>query len=844
MSTPTPAPVRPGRRPDTDPARRPGIDPARRPGIDPARRPGIDPARRPGIDPDRPPAETGQRAPDSGTSGENGKIGASPARPDGRLKVTGEFAYGSDLWMDDMIWGVTLRSPHAHALITSIGIGEALATAGVFAVLTADDVPGQNAYGLEHPDQPVLAADRVRYVGEPVAVVAADHPEVARLAASKIVVGYEPLPPVTDAEAALDPAAPKLHPHGNLVRHLKIRKGDPEPQADVVVKGSYRIGMQDQAFLGPEAGLAVPDGTGGVDLFVSSQWLHVDQQQVCAALNLPPDRVRLTLAGVGGAFGGREDLSMHVHACLLALHTGKPVKMVYSREESFFGHVHRHPALIRYEHGADSGGTLKYVKATIHLDGGAYASSTSAVVGNAGTMGAGPYVVPNVHVDCYGVYTNNPPCGAMRGFGSVQAAFGYEAQMDKLAAALGMDPVEFRCKNAMELGSTAPTGQVIDSPAPVVELLRRVEQMPLPPPPAPAAASALGAAPAASGIDLRQVPGGVGNTTHGEGIARGIGYAVGYKNVGFSEGFDDYSTARVRLEVVAGEPVATVHTAAAEVGQGLVTIEQQIARTELGVSHVVIVPKDTSVGSAGSTSASRQTYVTGGAVKQACERVRDRLFVLVRQRLEQPGAEFALGDGQVWPQTQAEARAAPLPAPLGGIEDFLGDAVIEETAEWRHRPTYPIDPETGQGFAHVQYAFAAHRAVVDVDTELGLIKVVALDCAQDVGRALHPQAVVGQIQGGSAQGLGLAVMEEIQVRDGVIKNPSFTDYLIPTILDVPPMRIDVLEYPDPHAPYGVRGVGEPPTISSGPAIVAAIRAATGLDLDRVPVRPEDITGTT
>jgi xanthine dehydrogenase D subunit len=747
-----------------------------------------------------------------------GRIGTSPIRPDGRLKVTGEFAYGSDLAMDDMIWGATLRSPHPHARIKSIGIGEALATAGVYAVLTCDDVPGENAFGLEHADQPVLASDLVRYAGEPVALVAADHPEIARNAASKIVVDYEPLPPVTDAEAALDPAAPVLHPGGNLVRHLKVRKGDPDPKADVVVNGTYEVGMQDQAFLGPEAGLAVPDGEGGVDLFVSTQWLHVDQRQICAALGLQPEQVRLTLAGVGGAFGGREDLSMHVHACLLALYTGKPVKMVYSREESFFGHVHRHPALIRFEHGANRDGTLVYVKAQIHLDGGAYASSTPAVVANAGLMSPGPYVVPNVHVDAYGVYTNNPPCGAMRGFGNVQAAFGYEAQMDKLAAALGQDPLDFRCQNAMEMGSSAPTGQIVDSPAPVVELLRRVERMPLP---------------AQGDHDLRHVPGGVGNTTHGEGIKRGIGYAVGYKNVGFSEGFDDYSTARVRLEIVAGEPVVTVHTAAAEVGQGLVTIEQQIARTELGVSRVVIVPKDTGVGSAGSTSASRQTYVTGGAVKAACESVREQLFDLVRHRLEQPGAALRLTGDQLWPDPGA--------SPLGGIADFLRDQVLEDTVEWRHRPTFPVDPETGQGFAHVQYAFAAHRAVVDVDTELGLIKVVALDCAQDVGRALNPQAVVGQIQGGSAQGLGLAVMEEIQVSGGLIKNPSFTDYLIPTILDVPPMRIDVLEYPDPHAPYGLRGVGEPPTISSGPAIVAAIRAATGLDLTRVPVRPQDIS---
>ncbi len=774
--------------------------------------------------------------PSQSVSGQpEGLIGTSARRPDGRLKVTGEFAYGSDLWMDDMIWGVTLRSPHPYAKIKSVSIGAALATGGVYAVLTAQDVPGDNAYGLEHADQPVLASGVVRYAGEPVALVAADHPEVARRAAGKIVVEYEPLDPVTDPVAALDPAAPRLHPGGNLVRHLKIRKGDPEPAAEVVVTGCYQVGMQDQAFLGPEAGLAVPDGNGGVDLYVSTQWLHVDQKQVCAALGLRPEQVRLTLAGVGGAFGGREDLSMHVHACLLALHTGKPVKMVYSREESFFGHVHRHPALISYEHGAGRDGKLVYVKAVIHLDGGAYASSTSAVVGNAGTMGAGPYVVPSVRIDVYGVYTNNPPCGAMRGFGSVQAAFGYEAQMDKLAAALGLDPVQFRCLNAMEMGSSGPTGQVIDSPAPVAELLRRVERMPL-----PAAGSGGSGGSAGSGGDLRQLPGGVGNTTHGEGVVRGVGYAVGYKNVGFSEGYDDYSTARVRLENVAGEPVVSVHTAAAEVGQGLVTIEQQICRTELGVGQVVVVPKDTGVGSAGSTSASRQTYVTGGAVKHACELVRERLFTLVRLRLELPGAELVLADNLVWLRTGDDGAGA---GPAGLIGDFLGDEVIEETVQWRHRKTWPVDPQTGQGFAHVQYAFAAHRAVVDVDLELGLVKVVALDCAQDVGKALNPQAVVGQIQGGSAQGLGLAVMEEIQVRDGMIKNPSFTDYLIPTILDVPPMRIDVLEYQDPHAPYGVRGVGEPPTISSGPAIVAALRAATGLELNRVPVRPHDITGT-
>jgi len=586
----------------------------------------------------------------------------------------------------------------------------------------------------------------------------------------------------------------------------------------VVVTATYEIGMQDQAFLGPEAGLAVPDGSGGVDLFVSTQWLHADQRQVCAALGLPSDRVRLTLAGVGGAFGGREDLSMHVHACLLALHTGKPVKMVYNREESFFGHVHRHPAYLHYEYGADRDGRLVYGKANIIFDGGAYASSTAAVVGNGGTMGLGPYRFPSVHVDCYGVYTNNPPCGAMRGFGCVQAAFAHEAMMDELADRVGVDRVAIRQLNGMTEGDRNITGQLIDSAAPVAELLQRVHDLPLPP--------------EASGErDLRSLPGGVANTTHGESVVRGVGYAVTYKNVGFSEGFDDYSTARVRLEVVAGEPLVTVHTAAAEVGQGLVTIEQQICRTELGVDDVVVHPKDTSVGSGGSTSASRQTYVTGGAVKAACEAVR-------RVVLERAAA----ANGHAVDTLRLEGgKVVSLSGEVvAGIAELVGDQPVEETVEWRHRPTEPVDPETGQGNAHVQYAFSAHRAVVDVDTELGLVKVVALDTAQDVGRALNPQAVVGQIHGGSAQGMGLALMEEIVVADGQVKNPSFTDYLIPTILDMPPMQVEVLEYADPHAPYGVRGVGEPPTISSGPAVAAAIRQATGKPLRRVPIRPEHI----
>jgi len=747
-------------------------------------------------------------------------VGASPQRPDGTIKVRGEFAYSSDLWHEDMVWGATLRSPHPYARINGIDIGEALKVPGVYAVLTHADVPGVNRYGLEHQDQPVLAVDVVRYQGEPVALVAADHPETARRAMKRIKVSYEELEPVIDVEAAVAGEGADLHPGGNVVRHVPIRRGDVSAEAAVVVSGTYEVGMQDQAFLGPESGLAVPAEDGGIDLFVATQWLHVDQQQIVAALGLPKEKVRLTLGGVGGAFGGREDLSIQVHACLLALHTGKPVKMVYNREESFYGHVHRHPARMYYEHGADADGKLVYVKARLFLDGGAYASSTGAVVANAATLGVGPYDVPNVSVDCWGTYTNNPPCGAMRGFGAVQAGFAYESQMDKLAAACGVDPVEIRIRNAMAEGSVMPTGQVVDSAAPVAELLERLRAKPLP---------------AAEGeLDLRRMPGGVSNTTHGEGVVRGVGYAVGIKNICFSEGFDDYSTARVRLQVVGDEPAATVHTAACEVGQGLVTIMQQIVRTELGIEQVTILPMDTTIGNGGSTSASRQTYVTGGAVQAACLAVRSLLFAQAEAKLGTAASELSVAGGKVVSSSGAV---------LADLVDVLGEEILDKTVEWRHRPTESLDPESGQGNAHVQYGFAAHRAVVDVDTELGLVKVIALDCAQDVGKAMNPQAVLGQIQGGSAQGLGLAVMEEIQTAGGKIRNPSFTDYLIPTVLDMPPMSIDVLERADPHAPYGLRGVGEPPTISSTPAIVAAIRAATGLALSRVPVRPEHLTGT-
>jgi xanthine dehydrogenase D subunit len=745
-------------------------------------------------------------------------LGESVLRPDAPAKVQGRFAFSSDLWMDGMLWGKTLRSPFPHARITQLDPSPALLVPGVHAVITNDDLWGSRTFGLEHHDQPVFANDVALYHGEPIAAVAADHPEIAARAAAAIRVEYVELEPLSEPEAAIRPETQPIHPDGNVFRYIRLRHGDQGATGEVVVEGDYEVGMQDQAFLGPESGLAVPAEDGGVDLFVATQWLHVDRDQIAACLNLPRDKVRLTLSGTGGAFGGREDLSMQIHACLLALVTNKPVKMVYSREESFFGHVHRHPARMWYRHHADRDGTLVKVESRIVLDGGAYASSSTAVISNAVSFAAGPYLVPNAAVDGYAVRTNNPPCGAMRGFGAVQTSFAAEAQMDKLADALGMDPVDLRLQNALKTHDQLLTGQVIIGTAPVAECITACRDLPLP-------------EPLADDAPIMTLPGGAGRTARHHNVRRGVGFAAGFKNLAYSEGFDDYATARVQLELgPESTPLATVHTATAEVGQGFVTIAKQIARAELGVDDVIVHSADTQIGSAGSSSASRQTMMSGGAVQMACSAVREVLLERAALELHLAPADMVLEEGEL--VTKDGARSVSL-------ADALGTGPVEASREFHHPPTEALD-ENGQGNAHWSLAFAAHRAVVDVDVELGLVRVVQVATAQDVGKALNPLAVTGQVEGGIAQGVGLAVMEEIVVDGSRIRNPSFTDYLIPTPLDMPSVVQTWIEQPERGAPYGAKGVGEPPTISSTGAVLAAIRQACGLPLNRIPVRPDDI----
>lgn len=728
-----------------------------------------------------------------------GGVGTSVQRPDGEPKVKGNFAYASDLSSEDMLWGATLRSPHSHARLVKIDITPALAMPGVHAVLTQDDVAGAPMFGQEDQDQPVLCDGTARYWGESVAVVAAEDEETARLAAGAIVVEWEPLAPVDDPEIAVE--------GGSTFRDMRIRRGDEAAVGPVVVEGFYETATQDQAPLGPEAGFAIPDGEGGLDLYITSQWVHVDHRQIIACLDMEPDQVRCHPAGIGGAFGSREDISLHIHIAMLSLATGRPVKMVYDRSESFVGHVKRHPSRMWYRHEANQDGNLVKVTVRLIFDGGAYAHTSRAVLANAAFFAVGPYRCQNVMVDAAVARTNNPPAGAMRGFGAVQTCFGAESQMDRLADALGLDPLELRRRNALGPGDAmATSGQIIEGSLPTIAVIDALESIPLPDP--------------IASDDPLLAPGGTGLTTPVSTVVRGVGYAVGLKNVAFSEGFDDFAEARVVMTTAGVE----VHTAAIEVGQGLVTVCQQIARTILGTDRVAVVWSDTSqIGSAGSTSASRQTQMTGGAVHDAAKGLRDQI-------LSVHGGDELRDDG-VYARDELIAT----------ISEICADGPVEHHVRFRHPETFPPD-ENGQGDVHAGFVVAAHRAVVDVDPELGLVRVVQVDTAQDVGKALNPQAIVGQLEGGIMQGMGLAVMEELIIDGGVIRNPTFTDYLIPTFLDAPDIETRIIEEGDHWGPFGAKGIAESPTISSTPAIVAAIRAATGRELTRVPVRPSDIVG--
>ncbi|PWI45276.1 xanthine dehydrogenase family protein molybdopterin-binding subunit [Streptomyces sp. ICBB 8177] len=738
-------------------------------------------------------------------------LGASVPPADAEAKARGVFPYAADLWAEGLLWAAVLRSPHASARIVSLDTSAAAAMPGVRAVVTHADVPGAATHGRRVADRPVFAHDVVRHHGEPIAAVAADHPDTARLAAAAIVVEYEVLEPVTDPETAFE--APPLHPDGNLIRHIPLRCGDPEAVGEVIVEGLYRVGRQDPAPVGAEAGLAVPRPDGGVELYLASTDPHSDRDLAAACFGLEPDRVKVVVTGVPGAMADREDPGFPLPLGLLALRTGCPVKLVATREESFLGHAHRHPALLRYRHHADAEGKLVKVEAQLLLDAGAYADASSDALAAAVAFAAGPYVVPNVFVEGWAVRTNNPPSGHVRGEGAMQVCAAYEGQMDKLAARLGLDPAEIRMRNVMSTGDLLPTGQAVTCPAPVAELLTAVRDAQLPP------------LPDAEDETEWLLPGGPEGAGEPGAVRRGVGYGVGMVHMLGAEGHDEVSTATVK--VADGE--ATVICAAVETGQGFATLARQIVQEVLGVERVSVVAADTDQPPAGPSARGRHTWVSGGAVERAAKMVRTQLLQPLAAKFGMSVELLAIADGKI---TSYDGVLSTT------VAEALEGKELWATAQCRPHPTERLD-ETGRGDAFVGLAFAAVRAVVDVDIELGTVRVVEMAVAQDVGRALNPRQVAARIEAGVTQGVGMALMEDLRAPRGVIKRPTLTGYPLPTALDAPAVRIvKLVEERDVVAPFGAKAVSAVPVVASPAAVASAVRAATGRPVGRLPIRPQ------
>jgi CO/xanthine dehydrogenase Mo-binding subunit len=714
-------------------------------------------------------------------------IGQSVPRVDAVDKVTGRTPYPGDLTRPGMLHMKVLFARRPHARIKRIDTREAEAHPGVVAVLTADDVPA-NEYGLMQADQPVLCGDVVRFVGDKVAVIVADTPRAAAEGRERVKVEYEDLPVVTDPRRALDEDAPLVHGENesNLLVSYRIRKGDIAAgfqAADVVIEAEYETPFQEHAFLQPEAGLAFVDDAGRVVVETAGQWSHDDRHQIAHALQLPEEQVRVVYRYAGGAFGGREDISVQAVLALAAWKLRRPVKIIWSREESIIGHHKRHPFIIRARWGASRSGKLTAVQVDLLADAGAYASSSSAVLANATVTASGPYECDNIHVDSRAVYTNNVPSGAFRGFGSMQAEFAAEMQMHKLAETLDMDPVEFRLCNIYREDSIQPTNAPLPQPVSAARVLET-------------AASAAGwTNQDGSWRRPERVPS--ADPTR----RRGLGIAAGYKNVGYSFGFDEKATVTLEIHGKAEMDEIVVRAAASDVGQGVHTILAQFIADQLEVplDRLRLITDDTAdAPETGSCSASRLTFMLGNAAVGAARRAKEQ-----------------------WRETD--------------------DDPVVVTYTYRPRQTTAMDEETGAGDPNITYGYAAQAAEVEVDVDTGQLHVMRVISAHDVGRAINPQQVVGQIEGGVAQGQGYATIEHLIVGDGQIVTPNLTTYLIPTVLDVPDeMQAVVLEEADPQGPLGARGVGEMAMLPISAAIASAVHDATGVWFDRLPLTAERI----
>lgn len=717
-------------------------------------------------------------------------VGTSHPRVDARGKVTGKTNYSGDLLKPGTLFLKTLFAERPHARVKSVNTERALAAPGVAAVFTAKDVP-VNEYGLQIPDQPVLCGpgaskpytDLVRFVGDQVAVVVAETEVQAEAALKLIEVDYEDLPPLLDPIAAMRPDAIRLHPDrgdSNVCVHYRIRKGNVDEafaNADVIVEGEYQTPVQEHAYLQPEAGLAYIDEEGRITVESAGQWTNADRKSIAHALDLPEEQVRVIYPAIGGAFGGREDLSVQIVLALAAMKLKRPVKTIWSRRESIIGHGKRHAVILKSKWGATKDGKIVAVENEIIGDGGAYMYTTNKVLGNSTITSTGPYYVPNVKTDVYGVYTNNVPGAAFRGFGAPQALFMAEGQVNKLAEKLGMDPVEIRLKNALKDGDTLDVGTPAPNPVSITECIEA----------------------ARDSFKWKKTAKKTTKTAK-NGLVRGHGFAAGFKNVGFSFGYKENCWAKVEIHGNGKIERVVLHQAGADVGQGLHTVISQMAAEVLHVpvNMIELRTSDSATqGNPGSASASRLTFMAGNAVKGAAERALEK-----------------------W---QAEERPA-----------------IAEYA-YLAPPTTPMDKETGYSMPNFQYAYVAQAVEVEIDIETGHLRVLRITSADDVGKAINPEQVIGQIEGAVVQAHGYAVLEEYKTKDGRVLTDQFSTYLIPTIRDIPEKVESVLvEVPDPNGPWGARGMGELPYLPVAAAIAAAVHDATGVWINEFPFTPERV----
>ncbi|MCO6450496.1 MAG: molybdopterin-dependent oxidoreductase [Caldilineales bacterium] len=743
-------------------------------------------------------------------------VGTVQLRPDAVAKVTGGAIYTDDLYFEEMAHARVRRADIPHAIVRRVDVEKAQALPGVLAVLTADDIPGEHNHGLVIYDWPSLigVGERVRYVGDAIAIVAAETRELASAALELIEVELEPQPVISNPVQARQPDSPQLHENGNLLKHIKVRKGDMAQgfaEADVILEHTYHTAITDHAFLEPECVIARPLDNGRMEIYVGSQIPYADRHQVARTLGWPEDRVRVVGQLMGGGFGGKEDIAGQIHAALLANVTGRPIKLLYNRHESLVAHPKRHGTQIRVKIGAKNDGTITAVETELYGDTGAYASLGEKVMTRATTHSAGPYEAPHVRADCYAMYTNNPPAGAFRGFGVTQSAFAVESIVDELAATLGIDPVELRRHNALRIGSVTNTGQVLRESVGLMECIDGVD-------------AEMRRRAGGNPFEPKPVP---GKPHH----VRAWGFAVGYKNTGLGGGAPDKARAEVELFE---DGTFEARTSSAELGQGLVTVIQLITAEEFQLSpdHVRVLVMDTDLTpDGGPTTASRQTFVTGNAVRMAAQTLREGMARTLAERFDQPPDQIRFIEGL--------AQVNGHRVPLGEVVGMMRSEGREPRALYEYWA--PETKPLGQGGdMHFAFSFAAQAAEVEVNTLTGEVEVLTLIAATDVGKVINPLGFVGQIEGGLMMGLGNALTENFIVEEGMPFTDHLARYRMPSIAHTPEIVSIPVEHPSAAGPYGAKGVGEIVSIPTTPAITNAIKNAVGVRIDRLPVDQEEI----